>query len=125
MAAPNVARSLYELFLGWILPGLGHVAQRRFAKAAYFGLLVLGTYGLGLWLGEGASVSAHRYPYHLIGQYGAGLPTFLSSLLGELPTGHTIDRLELGVVFTTVAGILNVVVMVDAFEWSMHRGRES
>lgn len=112
------ARALYQTLLAWLVPGLGHVLQRRVAKGVYLGALVLGVFGTGLWLGEGASVSASRFPYHVWGQYGMGLPAFLAGLMGAGPTGHTIDRLELGVVFTTVAGILNVVVMVDAYEWS-------
>lgn len=111
------ARALYQTLLAWLLPGLGHLVQGRYAKAAYFGALVLGMYGLGVWLGEGASVSAARFPYHVYGQYGAGLPAFVASLLGAEPTGRTIDRLELGLVFTTVAGIMNVIVMIDVYEW--------
>lgn len=124
MMAAMAVRSLSSALLAWVLPGLGHAVQRRYAKAAYFGLLILGMYGLGLWLGQGASVSADRYAYHVYGQYGAGLPAFLASLLGQAPTGETIDRLELGVVFTTVAGIMNIVVMVDAYEWRRGPGEE-
>ena len=105
-----------------MLPGLGHLAQRRYAKAAYFGGLVLGTFALGVWLGQGASVSSSRFPWHVYGQYGAALPAFLASLLGDLPTGRTIDRLELGLVFTTVAGIMNMIVVVDAYESTRRAG---
>ena len=121
MMRPMEPRALYHALLAWLVPGLGHLAQRRYAMAAYFGGLVLLVYGLGLWLGEGASVSGVRFPIHLYGQYGAGLPAFLGSILGEMPTGRTIDRLELGLVFTTVAGILNVIVVVDAYEWTRRR----
>jgi hypothetical protein len=112
----RMLRPLFMAFLTWLVPGLGHLAQKRMAKALYFGLLILGTYALGVWLGEGGSVSAARYEWHIYGQYGAALPAYLASLMGSDPLGATVDRLELGVVFTTVAGILNVVVMVDAYE---------
>ena len=115
-------RPLLMAFLTWLIPGLGHLAQKRLAKALYFGFLVLGTYALGVWLGDGGSVSAARYEWHVYGQYGAALPAYLASLMGAEPMGATVDRLELGVVFTTVAGILNVVVMVDAYE--VARGQE-
>lgn len=123
--APMDPRALYQALLGWLVPGLGHMVQGRYAKAVYFAALVLGTYALGVWLGEGASVSAARYPFHVYGQYGAGLPAFVSSLIGAEATGRTIDRLELGVVFTTVAGILNVVVMIDVYEWRRRGGASS
>ena len=119
------ARALYQTLLAWLLPGLGHVVQGRFAKAAYFAALVLGTYVLGVWLSEGAAVSSARFPFHAYGQYGAGLPAFVASWFGEGPTGHTIDRLELGLVFTTVAGILNVIVMVDVYEYTRRKALEA
>ncbi len=119
-----IARALYQTLLAWLVPGLGHVAQGRYAKAAYMGGLVLLTFGLGVWLGEGASVSSSRFPFHVYGQYWAGLPAYLASLLGAEPVGHTVDRLELGLVFTTVAGILNLVVMVDVYEYTRRRGLE-
>ena len=106
----------------WLLPGLGHLLLGARAKAAYFGLLILGVFALGLMLGEGASVSSERFPWHIYGQMGAGLPAWLANrFLGSVPQGHTIERLELGVVFTTVAGIMNVVAVVDAYEIARKR----
>jgi len=107
----------------WAVPGLGHLLLGKPHKAAYFGLLILGIFGLGLVFGHGASVSAARFPWHIYGQMGAGLPALLADrLLGVIPQGRTIDRLELGVVFTTVAGIMNVVAIVDAYELARRRG---
>jgi hypothetical protein len=42
-----------------------------------------------------------------------------------MPQGRTIDRLELGVVFATVAGILNVIALVDAYELARARRRDA
>jgi hypothetical protein len=106
----------------WAVPGLGHLLLGRAAKAAYFGLLILGMFALGVWLGQGASVSSARFPWHIYGQRGAGLVAFLvDRFLGSVPQGRTIDRLELGVVITTVAGIMNVVAIVDAYEIARRR----
>ena len=108
---------LLIVLAAWLAPGLGHLLLHRRAKAAWFGGLILGTFGLGLLLGEGASVSSARYPWHMCGQIGAGLVALLADgLLGSAPQTGTIDRLELGLVFTTVAGILNLVAVVDAYE---------
>jgi hypothetical protein len=114
--------ALFHAALAWLLPGLGHLVQGRRGKAAYFGGLVLLVYALGVWLGEGASVSSVRYPYHVLGQYWALVPALIASALGEAHVGHTVDRLELGVVYTTVAGIMNIIVMVDAYEWTRTAG---
>ncbi len=118
MSLPSVVVAI----AAWAVPGLGHLLLGRPAKAAYFGLLILGVFGLGLLLGQGASVSAARFPWHIYGQMGAALPALLADrLLGALPQGRTIDRLELGLVFTTVAGIMNVVATVDAYEIARRR----
>lgn len=117
-----IGPALLHAALAWLVPGLGHVVQKRYAKAAYFGGIVLLIYVLGVWLGEGASVSSVRSPYHLLGQYWALLPAWIAARLGESPVSGTIDRLELGVVYTTVAGIMNIVVIVDAYEWTRTAG---
>lgn len=100
----------------WILPGLGHWLLGCRAKALYLGGLIMGAFAVGLVLGQGHSVAPEKFPYYWIGQMGAAGPALLSDLLlGSAPQGHTIDRLELGLVFTTVAGIMNVVAIVDAY----------
>jgi hypothetical protein len=115
--AHDMLRPVLAAVLAWLVPGLGHLYLGRVRKGLYFGIQILVIFALGLWLGEGASVSGTRFPYHIYGQWGTGVIAILSDhLLGSVPVGHTIDRLELGVVFTTVAGIMNVVVMVDAYE---------
>ena len=119
------ARTGYHVLLAWVLPGLGHFAQGRRGKALYFGVIVLLMYALGILLGEGASVSAARYPYHFYGQALAGLPVLIGNMLGAAPTGETVLRLELGVLFSTVAGILNLVVIVDVYEFARRGGAPS
>jgi hypothetical protein len=100
----------------WAVPGLGHLLAGRPAKALYMGGLILGAFAAGLLLGQGHSVSSEKFPFHWYGQLGAGGPALLAdALLGAVPQRETILRLELGVVFTTVAGILNVVALVDAY----------
>jgi hypothetical protein len=100
----------------WLVPGLGHWLLGRTAKALYLGGLILGAFAVGLVLGHGHSVASAKFPYYWIGQMGAAGPALLANLLlGSAPQGRTIDRLELGLVFTTVAGIMNVVAVVDAY----------
>ncbi len=62
----------------WLIPGAGHVYQRRYAKAVLYAVCILGTYFFGLFLGDGKVVYASfrrpdvRYPY--LCQMFVGLP---------------------------------------------------
>jgi hypothetical protein len=117
MPAPLIALA------AWILPGLGHILLGRTAKGLYLGGLILGAFAIGLILGQGYSVASVKFPYHWWGQVCAGAPALLANrFLGLRAQTQTIDRLELGVVFTTVAGIMNVVAIVDAYTIARTRG---
>lgn len=150
--------------LAWLLPGAGHWYQRRRSKAVLYFLCILGTFGYGLWLGEGRVVYAawgssnddKRLPYFC--QVGAGvvaLPALYQAKRFSDPRerqavfnraaqgqaswadtfmappnmdargdhGDELDQLnyrlnrrfELGTVYTMVAGLLNLLVIFDAF----------
>ncbi len=132
----------YAALLAWAWPGLGHLYQRRYAKAALFMVCVLGTYFFGLALGEGKVVYAswnqteRRWQFAL--QAGVGLPAAPAivqniivrrggePLLGgimapprspqELAEWHLglNQRFEMGTLYTVVAGLLNILAIFDA-----------
>jgi hypothetical protein len=49
--------------LAWLVPGLGHLYQGRYAKAALFGICILGTFFYGLYLGSSSQVGWGRVVY--------------------------------------------------------------
>jgi hypothetical protein len=132
----------YAALLAWAWPGLGHIYQRRYAKAVLFMACVLGTYFFGLALGEGKVVYAswnqteRRWQFAL--QAGVGLPAapavvqnivvgrggnpLLGGLMApprdheelELWHLHLNQRFEMGTLYTVVAGLLNVLAIFDA-----------
>ncbi|HEY2759431.1 MAG TPA: DUF6677 family protein, partial [Pirellulales bacterium] len=65
-------------FLAWLVPGLGHIYQRRWGKGGLFMTCILATFFYGLWLGGGRVVYASfreadpHYAY--LCQIGVGLP---------------------------------------------------
>ncbi len=65
-------------FLAWLVPGLGHAYQRRWAKAVIFSVCILPTFFFGLYLGEGRVVYAAWGPEHrrlpYLCQVSVGLP---------------------------------------------------
>ncbi|MFZ5831495.1 MAG: DUF6677 family protein [Planctomycetota bacterium] len=69
-------------FLAWLVPGLGHLYQRRLGKAALYFICIMGLFVYGLYLGSDKEVGWGRvvyyswYPRRLpyLCQVGVGLP---------------------------------------------------
>lgn len=72
-------------FLAWLLPGLGHLYQRRTGKGLLFMITILGTFAYGMYLGDGRVVYASttnpignfqtfKDRWHYACQLGIGLP---------------------------------------------------
>jgi len=65
-------------FIGWLVPGSGHLYQGRYGKGVLMMVCILATYSFGLYLGQGKVVYAsmrsddRRLPY--LCQVGVGLP---------------------------------------------------
>src|SRR3954470_19925530 len=52
----------FAAFLAWLIPGLGHLYQGRYHKAAIFFICIMGTFIYGLYLGDGRVVYASWSP---------------------------------------------------------------
>lgn len=110
-------RLIFALVLGWLLPGAGHTLYGRHAKAAYFGVLILATFAVGLWLGDGLCVNTAKFGIYLIAQIWIGAPTLIT--LQATRFDRIVDDvpyLDSGLLFTAIAGLLNLVVLVDLVE---------
>jgi hypothetical protein len=161
----NLRDPFLAALLAWLVPGAGHWYQRRRSKAVLFFVCIVGSFGYGLWLGDGRVVYADwgptneekRLPFLCQAGVGAaalpalyqarrfgderqyaaadarkarGEATFWDSFMvpprldvGKPGVGDELDelnktlnrRFELGTVYTMVAGLLNVLVIFDAF----------
>lgn len=129
--------------LAWLIPGLGHLYQRRTAKGLLFMICILSTFFFGLFCSSGHAVYAswtdwdRRLPY--LCQVGVGLPalpalvqTYLvrsgkAPLFGGVMAPPATPQelndwyrrlnkyFELGTVYTMIAGLLNVLAIYDAW----------
>jgi len=81
------------------------------------------TFLLGLLLSRFCSVNIDRYPWHYVGQVFYGGATLIThKLTANVKIGEFNKFLDYGTLITTVAGLLNIVVMVDFFEtWARKR----
>ena len=102
--------------LSWIIPGLGHAKAGQKDKGIIMGIAVAVVFALGLLFSGGQAVDRAHYSVWWIGQnlFGGG-SLFASLVTGPMrSTGTPID-LDLGIVLCTVAGLMNLVVMCDAY----------
>ena len=84
--------------LAWLIPGAGHFYQRRWGKGGLFMVCILGTFFMGMWMGQGRVVYAswrhndQRYAYFC--QLGTGLPA-LPALVQAFRMGSDTPRAPL------------------------------
>lgn len=111
-----------HVLAAWLVPGLGHWLQGRRARGlAVFGVLV-GMLVLGTWLAEGSNLDRERHFYYWSGQFLAGIPTMvLEAAHGHAPVTHDIEYADAGLVFACLAGMLNVLAMLDVQTFSEAR----
>ncbi len=133
--------------LAWLVPGLGHIYQRRTAKGLLFMVCILSTFFFGISISHGRAVYASwtdtdkRLPY--LCQVCVGLPA-LPALVQTYLVRNGKDPLfggimapparpgeldewwkslhryfELGTVYTMIAGLLNVLAIYDAWGGSV------
>jgi len=107
------------VFLAWVLPGLGHWYLGRRHKAIVFcaGILLL---FLGGWvMGQCKVVDSHdRLPF--MAQILAGGTALVTNAIGarllrQGPADPVSAAYQSGLVYTLVAGLLNLLVMLDAY----------
>lgn len=113
--------------LSWLLPGAGQVYLGRRGKGLLLGACLLALFVLGLALdGRLQSYAGLEDPLALLrsaAQMALGLPYFVARGLG-LDTGRVTSVVhEYGNTFTEVAGLLNVLVILDAYDTAVGRRR--
>lgn len=102
--------------LSWLVPGLGHARAGQKDKGALMGIAVVVVFALGLLFSGGHAVDRANYGVWWMGQnlFGGG-SLFAALVTGPMRVTSTPLDLDLGVILCTVAGLMNLVVMCDAF----------
>jgi len=110
----------------WALPGLGHWLQGRKLRAIGFFVLLVGMLFLGTWLAEGSNLSRERHFYYWAGQFLAGLPGLgLEALFGRVRVTHDSPYADAGLDLACLAGMLNVLALMDVYAFGEKRALES
>ncbi len=115
-AAPNPG---IAVLAGWLLPGAGHFMQGRKARAVAAFLCVASLFALGTFLAEGSNLDRTRHFYYWAGQTFLGPTAFLAEMVHGHPLmTKTAAYADGGVVLASIAGMLNVMLMLDVYGYS-------
>lgn len=120
----NVAAAIPACVSGWLVPGLGHLMLGKRGRGLIFFGVVMSMFVLGLSM-QGALVALDRSDLlQLLGglaEIGVGLPYFVVDLLGRGNGNITAVTYEYGYTFLIVAGLLNMLIVLDVFDIAVGR----
>lgn len=109
------------------MPGLGHVSQGRVTRGLVLGLVVLAMFAAGVILGGRLYSLTDTSEGLLSNVFGAcdlgtGLLYFLARAAGIATSDQAqLETAEYGNIFLMVAGLLNYLLMLDAFDIAVRR----
>lgn len=118
------AHPILICIVSWLIPGAGHLWQGRRQKGIVFLLALPVMFAIGLWL------SGRLFPFELsqplialeaFADLGVGLPYFIASALSLGQGVVTATSYEYGNAFLIVAGLLNMLVVIDAYDIALGR----
>lgn len=132
---------LLPCLLAWVVPGLGHAYLGKLGRAAAFFLIVLATFALGVTSGGSASVVDRQQPLSFLatldgvalgpldlvarkltlGEMVWALPDpegdpHRQALLTRIRERVKIATYEYGSTFLLTAGLMNILLILDAFD---------
>ncbi|MFO1031238.1 MAG: DUF6677 family protein [Planctomycetota bacterium] len=102
--------------LSWLVPGLGHARAGQKDKGLVLGAAVAIVFAMGLLFSHGHGCDRATYSVWWMAQNLFGGGTLFAALVtGPMQQEAAPMHLDLGLNLCTVAGLMNLVVMVDAF----------
>jgi hypothetical protein len=145
--APAVSANVWYLsvlcLLGWMIPGAAHLLLKRPRRAAAFFVCILILFFWGLNLGARIWHYERQQPltfFAMVSQTGVGIPYFTARAIASYARNHSTFSLyrfasrfnfgegniktvtfEYGNTFTWVAGLLNFLVILDAYDIALRR----
>jgi hypothetical protein len=125
LTLPRAGSPVPACLLAWIVPGAGHLYLRRIDKGLIFlgGIGALFLLGLGMDSRLDLSLGLDDLLASLfsLAQMAIGVPYFVARALGYETGIVTSVTYEYGNTFTAVAGLLNILVVLDAYDTAVGR----
>ena len=109
---------------GWAIPGAGHLLLGRLQKGLTFLITLTLMFVFGLWL-EGRlfpiEISQPLVALAALADLGIGIPFFIARAMGAGAGRVVALSYEYGNAFLIVAGLLNLLIVIDACDIAMGR----
>jgi hypothetical protein len=108
----------------WAIPGAGHLWLGKRSKGLIFLIALPAMFAIGL------AIHGRLFPFDLsewlvclaaVADVGIGVPYFIASVLGYGGGDVRAVTYEYGNTFLIVAGLLNLLVVIDAYDVAMGR----
>ncbi len=112
--------------VGWLIPGAGHMIQKRWIRGALLFLSIVGLFLLGLAM-QGRIYKANGGDIldilGFVGDVGAGA-MYILTLMNDWGQGAiAFATADYGTKFMIVAGLLNFIAMADAYHIAIGKKR--
>ncbi len=115
---------MFVCVIAWVVPGAGHLWLGRLAKGLSFLVALPLMFAIGLWLEGRIFTFDFGEPLGTLaalGDLGIGAPYFLMRALGLGEGSVVTETYEYGNSFLVVAGLLNLLVVIDAYDIALGR----
>ena len=120
----NMAATIVICSGGWLVPGLAHILIGRWIRGLIFAACVLLMFALGLAMhGKlyGLEFDEPLHVFAFVANIGAGIPYWIAGKL-DLGIGTiTWPSYDYGTTFLWVCGLLNYLIILDAFDIAQGR----
>lgn len=112
--------------IAWLVPGAGHALHGQPRKAVVFAFVLVAMYVIGLGFG------GRLFPFQMtdilvllaaLAEWGLGAARVLAGLAGAGAGRVTAVTYEYGNAFLIAAGLMNVLVVLDAVDYAAGRKR--
>jgi hypothetical protein len=116
-------RTLTAMILGFLVPGAGHFYLGKRDRALVFIVVILFLFVAGLLLDGKLYVPERGKPLSVLASFaslGAGLPYLIARAFGTFGNASSITY-EYGTAFTLTAGLMNLLVILDAYDVAENR----
>src|SRR2546426_12714502 len=120
----NIAATLAICSAGWLVPGFAHLLIGRWIRGLIFAACVLVMFALGLAMHGKLYDLQFDEPLHLfafIANIGAGMPYWIAARLGLGIGTMTWPSYDYGTTYLWVCGLLNYLIILDAFDIAQRR----